>query len=296
MFNQFSQLTRCWSALVAEGECLKWYNRNMAINDGLRERLASVTEDELVRWFGKRVATAAQTNIGKVQKLRVAPDGSLLATMNGTATYTTRVLLTDAGVKTKCSCPCWFDCKHAATVIMAARRMAKKDQRFSAVSKLDDRLQEVPFEGESIEIPARSEAEQLAVDAKHAVREALATPGRDETWEYYERKNRFWEDEDDEFYDEDEYVPPDYKSVRGYFELLASGGQTRVLQNLADEIMQKSPAQLDSADDAWEIADAIRNCLDIARLAILKSSVAQLRRSQFCARVKKWKKEYGHDD
>lgn len=259
----------------------------------MSDRLTSMTDETLARLFGKRVASAAQLYVGKVQKLRVASDGSFLATLNGTATYTTRVRLTDDGVKTNCTCPCCFDCKHAAAVIVAARRMAKKGQRIPSITKLDDRLQEVLFEGEKIEILARDEMEQLAVDAKHAVREALATPGRDETWEYYERKYRSW-DEDDEFCEEDEYTPPNYERVRDYFRQLADGGQIRALQDLADEIIKQSPTQLDSADDAYEIADEIRECLNIARNAILKSSVAQPRCSQFCARINKWKTEHCH--
>lgn len=268
-----------------------------------KEELCSLIDRErLVSDYGKTTVDRALEYVGKVQKMRLCSDGSVLATINGSASYVTRVKVKDdGGFDDQCTCPVGYGCKHAAALALAWNKKVAKGEKVAKLSKLDDRIEAVLWKGERRHYPQKGSEDWVEFEAREAVREAISTPGRDYAWEEYEKRNwHSWEDDDDEgwyededgnWHDVDEYVGPNYRKVKKIFEQLKEEGRVKALTALANELIDGTPPQIKHADDGDEIAYDVMECLKVARSAVWASALTAAKKTAFCRRIAKWKEE-----
>src|SRR5215207_1481863 len=101
----------------------------------------ALTWSELEEWAGERSLERGRRYFrgGHVSNLAKAPDGELLATVQGTERYVTAVALTgDADVLDgRCTCPIGGRCKHAVAVFLAYLDAVEKKRPVPAASPND---------------------------------------------------------------------------------------------------------------------------------------------------------------
>jgi uncharacterized Zn finger protein len=75
-----------------------------------------------------------------VQDLALTPDGGLIAWVQGTECYATKVDITDEELTSDCTCPYDGTCKHAVAVVLDYLEKLKQNLQVPTVSENDERL------------------------------------------------------------------------------------------------------------------------------------------------------------
>ena len=81
----------------------------------------SLTWEDLEEWAGNRIVARGSSyyNRGAVQDPERTEDGVLVASVEGTQRYTTRVgIRKGKELESKCTCPYWTTCKHAVALVL----------------------------------------------------------------------------------------------------------------------------------------------------------------------------------
>jgi len=79
-----------------------------------------LTWNDLTSWAGSKIVSRGKSyqRSGYVKELACAPDGSLIAWVDGTERYATQVFFEDDELESDCTCPYWDTCKHAVAVVV----------------------------------------------------------------------------------------------------------------------------------------------------------------------------------
>ena len=89
--------------------------------------LGDLTWDDLNKWAGKKVVARGQSYKCNVEDLRRTAEGELVAWVNGTDQYATRVaMMEDGELLSDCTCPYMGMCKHAVAVILVSSRFGEE--------------------------------------------------------------------------------------------------------------------------------------------------------------------------
>jgi uncharacterized Zn finger protein len=81
----------------------------------LIDRFSDLTWDDIESWAGGKIVSRGQNyqRQGRVSDLAVKDDGSLIAWVDGSARYATRVAIDEDGLPDSiCTCPYGLNCKH----------------------------------------------------------------------------------------------------------------------------------------------------------------------------------------
>lgn len=98
------------------------------MNVPLREKLTTMTPDALLKWTDPRMAERGFRYFDRVLELYDTEESGLVAEVQGTDKYFTRVFLdADGFLSSECSCPVAFRCKHAVAAILSVSRRLEKD-------------------------------------------------------------------------------------------------------------------------------------------------------------------------
>jgi len=85
------------------------------------DRFADLTWNDLEEWAGNRIVSRGKNyqGQGRVCDLAVTEDHGLIAWVDGTERYATKVIMEDDGLpEAICTCPFKLDCKHAVAVVI----------------------------------------------------------------------------------------------------------------------------------------------------------------------------------
>jgi uncharacterized Zn finger protein len=98
--------------------------------------------NDLTSWAGSKIVSRGKSyqRSGYVKELACAPDGSLIAWVEGTERYATQVFFEDDELESICSCPYWDTCKHAVAVVVEYLENLKKKVKIPKTTKKDRRL------------------------------------------------------------------------------------------------------------------------------------------------------------
>lgn len=106
------------------------------------KEFADLTWQDLGKWAGRTIVSRGKSYKNCVEDPRLTPDGGVIAWVEGSATYATRVWFEKAGVlQSECSCP--YDgghCKHAVALILVYLDSLKSKTPVKAVKPDDRRL------------------------------------------------------------------------------------------------------------------------------------------------------------
>ncbi len=274
-----------------------------------------LTWDDLEAWVGSRIVGRGRNyqHSGFVRGLARTSDGGLLAWVDGTETYATRVDFIEDELISDCTCPYWADCKHAVAVVLEyldhlekGRRVPKADPNDGRILLLeDDDGDDSPHFYDEIPVYVEDEfpRTELKADLELALNKMtkiqlielvieLAERFPDVAMELKERheiasgnvKNlikelrreikRVSSEPGWQNYWDGEGYTPDYSRVHSKLKrLLASGCADEVLE-LGKELMEAGVRQVEMSDDEGETANEIASCMPEVFTALARSSLS----------------------
>ena len=103
---------------------------------------AQLTWEDLQKWAGNDIVIRGKTyqKDGSVHDLGITPSGALIATVQGTLSYTTMVDVENGRLSSQCTCPYEISCKHAIATVIEFLNSLKKGTTVPAVADGDHRL------------------------------------------------------------------------------------------------------------------------------------------------------------
>jgi uncharacterized Zn finger protein len=122
----------------------------------LWKQFSALTRSDLEDWAGSRIVGRgrAYQQQGRVSGLSLTQDAPLLAWVDGTTRYATKVIIDEHGVPASiCSCPYEIDCKHGVAVVLEYLKWMEENRRVPKAKQGDDRLaileENALYDGES---------------------------------------------------------------------------------------------------------------------------------------------------
>jgi uncharacterized Zn finger protein len=106
------------------------------------EFFKKLTWSDIQTWTGGTITSRGQSyqRSRAVRDLALTPDGGLVAWVQGTERYATRVDIKDEELASDCTCPYDGSCKHAVAVVLDYLEKLKQNLKVSTVSENDERL------------------------------------------------------------------------------------------------------------------------------------------------------------
>ena len=103
----------------------------------------ALTWNDLTAWAGSKIVSRGKNyqRNGYVKDLVRTPDSNLVAWVEGTERYATRVFFEDDELESICSCPYWDTCKHAVAVVIEYLKRIENNRRVPKAKQDDDRLE-----------------------------------------------------------------------------------------------------------------------------------------------------------
>jgi uncharacterized Zn finger protein len=101
-----------------------------------------LTWNDLTAWAGSKIVSRGKNyqRNGYVEDLARTPDGSLIAWVEGTKRYATKVFFEDGELESNCTCPYWDTCKHAMAVVVEYLDCLKQNVKIPKLTNKDRRL------------------------------------------------------------------------------------------------------------------------------------------------------------
>ena len=110
----------------------------------LLKQFSALTWSDLEEWAGSRIVDRGRSyqQQGRVSDLSVTEDGALIAWVEGSEKYATKVILDGGGLpESICSCPYEIDCKHGVAVVIDYLKRVENNRRVPKAKLDDDRLE-----------------------------------------------------------------------------------------------------------------------------------------------------------
>ena len=99
--------------------------------------------DDLREWAGSKILSRGRScqRQNLVSQLAIIGDETLIAWVDGTHRYATKVTIDEEGLPNSiCTCPYGYDCKHGVAVVLEYLERMKQNKRIPKASKDDERL------------------------------------------------------------------------------------------------------------------------------------------------------------
>ena len=107
------------------------------------DKFADLTWNDLEDWAGSKIVSRGRSyqRQGWVSGIGFTDDGALLAWVNGSQLYATRVAMdADGLLESICTCPYGHDCKHGVAMVVEFLEQIENNRRVPKVKKGDQRL------------------------------------------------------------------------------------------------------------------------------------------------------------
>ena len=107
------------------------------------DRFSDLTWNDIEAWASGEIASRGKNyqQQGRVADLAVTDDGSLIAWVDGSKRYATRVVMDEDGLPDSiCTCPYGWNCKHAVAVVFEYLKRVEDNLPFPRASRDDARL------------------------------------------------------------------------------------------------------------------------------------------------------------
>ena len=104
---------------------------------------SSLRWEDVENWAGSRIVARGRSYLKSraVQDLKRAEDGALVAWVQGSRRYATRVRIEGRkNLESECTCPFWTTCKHAVAVVLEYLEKIKNKKAIGRVEEDDPRL------------------------------------------------------------------------------------------------------------------------------------------------------------
>jgi uncharacterized Zn finger protein len=286
----------------------------MAKKRGRSDPFANLTWDDLEESAGTRVVSRGRDyqRQGHVSELARTDDGGLIAWVQGTHQYATKVVMGEEGMpEFVCTCPYGANCKHGVAVVLEYLAQVEKSRRIPTADKHDERLallesedwDEAPYDfgprpRTSVKGNVKPFLQDLSKDQlvelvlelaeQHPdIAEDLADRGQIASGSVNKLVTRLrkeirevtdqpaWRD-----YWEDDYEDygADYSGIRKKLDALARGGHADDVLTLGKELLKRGTRQVEESDDDGEIHDKVASCMSVVAKALDQSSLTPVQK------------------
>jgi len=272
------------------------------------DRFADLTWYDFEEWAGSKIVSRGKNyqRQRRVSDLAATDDGSLVAWVDGTKRYATRVVMGDDGLpESICTCPFEFDCKHGVAVAIEYLKRVENSKRVPRVKLDDDRLKLLEDEDWDDEpddddeyaltedmqkdidgfLKGKTKAQlidliheiarqhpkiaQDIVDRRHLSvgnTKALVKNLRQEIRDIAEEPG--WQN-----YWQGEGYTPDYSGIRKKLAALLAAGHPDEVLAVGRELVTTGTQQVEMSDDEGETLREIADCMPVIVAALDRSSL-----------------------
>jgi uncharacterized Zn finger protein len=270
-------------------------------------RFSDLTWNDIEEWAGGKIVSRGRSyqRQGRVSDLAVTDDGSLIAWVDGTERYATRVVMDENGLPDSiCTCPYELDCKHGVAVVIEYLKWVENNRRVPKAKQDDDRLKlledgdrdDEPNDDENA-MPEdirqdilgflKGKTKAQLIDLIHDLAGQYPEMARDlsdrkqlisgNTKTLVTRLRREIRDIGDEpgwqNYWQNEGFTPDYSGIRKKLETLLKAGHADEVLTLGRELVSSGTRQVEESHDEGETAMEIAGCIPVIVLALDRSSL-----------------------
>ncbi|MBN1272347.1 MAG: SWIM zinc finger domain-containing protein [Candidatus Aminicenantes bacterium] len=104
--------------------------------------LKTLNWSDLEAWAGPRIVARGKSyqRSDLVNDLALSPSGELIAWVEGTDRYATKVAVKDKKISSSCTCPYGIDCKHAVAVVLESLKFLKNKKEIPLTKDEDSRI------------------------------------------------------------------------------------------------------------------------------------------------------------
>jgi uncharacterized Zn finger protein len=269
-----------------------------------------LTWDDLEEWAGNKIVTRGRNyqKQGRVSDLVKTEDNCLIAWVDGTELYATKVTMEDDGLPDSiCTCPYEFDCKHGVATVLEYLERAKNNKRVPIIGKKDKRIKLLELEDEDFKVELEDGVEPvLPADLKGDIDRFLKSMTKDKLIELVHKlakeypkiarelidskqllsgdikpmikrlrddireigEGPAWQD----YWDDEDYTP-DYSEIRAKLEALLEAGYADEVMSLGKELMSSGTSLVAIIHDHGETAIELEECIPVIVKALKKSSM-----------------------
>ncbi len=273
----------------------------------LQDRFSDLTWNDIEEWAGSKIVSRGKSyqRQGRVSDLGITDDAGLIAWVEGTERYATKVIMEDDGLPDSiCSCPYEFDCKHGVAVVIEYlerleqnRRVPKAKQDDDRLELLDDEVWDDEPDGDEISMSEdirqdingflKGKTKAQLIDLVHEFATQYPEMARDlsdckqlisgNTKTLVARLRREIRDMGDEpgwqNYWQGEGYTPDYSGIRKKLETLLKAGHADEVLTLGLELVATGTSLVEESQDEGETAMEIADCMPLIVKALDKSSL-----------------------
>lgn len=271
------------------------------------DSFADLTWNDLEEWAGSKIVSRGKTyqRQGRVSDLAVTEDDGLIAWVDGTERYATKVGMDDDGLPDSiCTCPHEWDCKHGVAVLIEYLKRIEDNQPYAKASRGDARLKiledeawdDKPFDEETaVSVDVRKEIDPLLkgktkvqlIELIHDIAQQhpetaqmlsdhrQLTSGNTKTLvtrlrrEIQEIGNEHgWQN-----YWQNDGHTPDYSGIRKKLEALLGAGHADEVLTLGRELVSTGIRQVGESHDEGETGMAVASCMPVIANALDQSSL-----------------------
>lgn len=272
------------------------------------DRFAELTWNKLDKWAGSRIVSRGKNyqRQGRVSELAATEDGVLIAWVQGSERYATRVTMEDDGLPDSiCTCPYEFDCKHGVAVVLEYLEWIERGEGVPKAHKDDERLR--LLEDEGWEDEGDEDEPAMPQDTKGEIGSFLKGKTKDQLieliLEYTDRYPDIGQDLVDrrqivsgdiksmvtrlrkdirelgeepgwQNYWREEGHTPDFSNIRTKLETLLKAGHADDVLTLGEELISTGVRQVMESHDEGETAMEISECIPVIVKALDQSSLA----------------------
>ena len=275
------------------------------------DRFADLTWIDIEEWAGRKIVSRGKNyqRQGLVSDLAVTDDGNLIAWVNGTWRYATRVFIDQDGLPDSiCTCPYAIDCKHGVAVVIEYLKRVEDNRRVPKVKQDDDRLkllEEEAWEDEPDDEPvnlvnatSRDRQKEIAGFLKGKTKAQLIELIHELAEQYPEmagnlvdrgqlisgntkslvtRLRREIRETVNQHgwqnYWRNEGFTPDYSGIRTKLETLLKAGHADEVLRLGLELVTSGTRQVEESHDEGETAMEVAACMPVVVEALDQSSL-----------------------
>jgi uncharacterized Zn finger protein len=270
-------------------------------------RFADLTWNDLEEWAGSKIVSRGKSyqHQGRVRDLAVTEDHGLIAWVDGTQRYATKVIMEDDGLpEAICTCPFELNCKHAVAVVIEYLKRIEDNRSIPEASRGDTRLEmlgdddwddEASTEETAVFEDVRKEIDRFlkgktkaqVIDLIHEIAQqhpevaqeiadrqqltsgnakTLLTRLRREIQEIGDEPS--WQN-----YWQGEGYTPDYSGIRKKLETLLEAGHADEVLTLGRELVSSGIRQVAESHDEGETVIEVAACMPVIVQALDKSSL-----------------------
>lgn len=270
------------------------------------DRFSDLTWNDIEAWASGEIASRGKNyqQQGRVADLAVTDDGSLIAWVDGSERYATRVVMDEDGLPDSiCTCPYERDCKHGVAVVIEYLKRVENNRSVPKANQDDDRLKlladeyrDEPNDAENgmsedlrqdIDAFLQGKTKAQIIDLIHDLAGQYPEMAR----ELSDRKQlisgntealvtRLYKEIRDlgnepgwQNYWNSEGYTPDYSGIRKKLETLLKAGHTDEVLTLGRELVTTGTRQVEESDDEGETAMEIAGCMPVIVAALDRSSL-----------------------